>query len=161
MNTVHETTVPSNQLARHTTDLLDGEVDISSGELVIRTRTGWIAIDWAELIRFRKLLFSLIWRDVKIRYNQTVLGVAWAILQPPLFTMVIWLFGAAPRGSFLGQRDRRLGQGLRTGSAQVWGRRPPGRPAEHPPARCDSPEGTGSRKTGQSPRDSFEQLAQR
>jgi lipopolysaccharide transport system permease protein len=94
MNTAHETTVPSDQLARHTTDLPDGEVDASSVELVIRARTGWIAVDWAELIRFRELLFFLIWRDVKIRYKQTVLGVAWAILQP-LFTMVIFtvIFG--------------------------------------------------------------------
>jgi lipopolysaccharide transport system permease protein len=63
-------------------------------EVVIRPRTGWIAIDWKELIHFRELLFFLSWRDVKVRYKQTVLGVAWAVLQP-LFTMLIFtvIFG--------------------------------------------------------------------
>lgn len=57
-------------------------------ELVIEPRRGWIGIDWGELFRFRELLFFLVWRDVKVRYKQTVLGVAWAVLQP-LFNMVI------------------------------------------------------------------------
>src|SRR3954451_6556440 len=63
-------------------------------EVVIRPRSGWIAIDWKELIHFRELLFFLSWRDVKVRYKQTVLGVAWAVLQP-LFTMLIFtvIFG--------------------------------------------------------------------
>jgi lipopolysaccharide transport system permease protein len=58
-------------------------------ELVIRPRRGWIAVDWRELYHHRELLYFLIWRDVKVRYKQTVLGVAWAILQP-LVTMVIF-----------------------------------------------------------------------
>ena len=57
-------------------------------EIVIRPRRGWISIDWAELYRCRELLFFLMWRDVKIRYKQTVLGAAWAVIQP-LFTMII------------------------------------------------------------------------
>src|SRR5437899_1108639 len=63
-------------------------------EVVIRPRSGWIAIDWKELIHFRELLFFLSWRDVRVRYKQTALGVAWAVLQP-LFTMVIFtvIFG--------------------------------------------------------------------
>ena len=63
----------------------------SSGEfaeLVIRARPGWIAVDWAELVRARELLFFLVWRDVKVRYKQTVLGAAWAVIQP-LATMLI------------------------------------------------------------------------
>ena len=61
---------------------------------VIEPRTGWAPIDWAELWEFRDLLGFLVWRDVKLRYKQTVLGAAWAILQP-LMTMVIFtlLFG--------------------------------------------------------------------
>ncbi len=58
-------------------------------ELVIRPRRGWIGIDWAELYRYRELLYFLIWRDVKVRYKQTVLGIAWAVL-PPVFTMVVF-----------------------------------------------------------------------
>ena len=63
-------------------------------ELVIRPRSGWIAIDWRELWTARELLYFLMLRDVKIRYKQTVLGVAWAVLQP-LFTMLIFtvIFG--------------------------------------------------------------------
>src|SRR5436190_286102 len=58
-------------------------------ELVIRPRPGWIAIDWSELYRYRELLYFLTWRDVSVRYKQTVLGVAWAVLQP-LFNMVVF-----------------------------------------------------------------------
>src|SRR4051794_40325038 len=71
-----------------------GDAEPDYPEVVIRPRAGWIAIDWEELIFFRELLFFLAWRDVKVRYKQTVLGVAWAVLQP-LFTMVIFtvIFG--------------------------------------------------------------------
>ena len=58
-------------------------------ELVIRPRSGWIAIDWRELWEARELMYFLVLRDVKVRYKQTVLGVAWAVLQP-LFTMLIF-----------------------------------------------------------------------
>jgi lipopolysaccharide transport system permease protein len=63
-------------------------------ETLIRPRKGWIAVNWKELFDFRELLFFLAWRDVKIRYKQTVLGVAWAVIQP-LFTMTIFtlIFG--------------------------------------------------------------------
>ena len=49
---------------------------------VIEARGGWSTFDFRELWRFRELLAFLIWRDVKIRYKQTVIGAAWAILQP-------------------------------------------------------------------------------
>jgi lipopolysaccharide transport system permease protein len=59
-------------------------------ELVrIRPATGWSAIRWRELWEYRELLFFLVWRDVKVRYKQTVLGAAWAILQP-LLTMIVF-----------------------------------------------------------------------
>jgi lipopolysaccharide transport system permease protein len=63
-------------------------------ELIIRPRPGWIAIDWRELWEGRELLYYLVLRDVKVRYKQTVLGVAWAVLQP-LFTMLVFsvIFG--------------------------------------------------------------------
>lgn len=56
---------------------------------IIEPRRGWIAIDWGELWEFRGLLYFLTWRDIKVRYKQTVLGAAWAILQP-LMTMVVF-----------------------------------------------------------------------
>lgn len=58
-------------------------------ELVIKPRSGWQAIDFKEVVLYRELLGFLIWRDIKIRYRQTVLGAAWAILQP-LAGMVIF-----------------------------------------------------------------------
>jgi lipopolysaccharide transport system permease protein len=63
-------------------------------EVVIRPRRGWIGIDWQELYRYRELLVFLVWRDLKVRYKQTVLGVAWAVLQP-LFFMILFtaIFG--------------------------------------------------------------------
>src|SRR6266511_5352631 len=61
---------------------------------VIERRPGWRFIDLGELWRYRELLYFLVWRDIKVRYKQTVLGVAWAILQP-LMTMAIFtvIFG--------------------------------------------------------------------
>src|SRR5436189_149794 len=61
-------------------------------ETVIRPRRGWIAVDWKELWRHRELLYFLVWRDVKVRYKQAVLGIAWAVLAPvitvALFTLI-------------------------------------------------------------------------
>jgi len=56
---------------------------------IIEPRRGWIAIDWKELWEFRELLYFLAWRDIKVRYKQTVLGASWAILQP-FMTMVVF-----------------------------------------------------------------------
>jgi lipopolysaccharide transport system permease protein len=67
---------------------------------VIEARPGWRFIDLGELWRYRELLFFLTWRDVKVRYKQTVLGAAWAILQP-LATMVVFslFFGRVASGA--------------------------------------------------------------
>ena len=58
---------------------------------VIEARTGWAPIDWAELWEFRELLGFFVWRDVKLRYKQTVLGAAWAIVQPVMTTLMFTL----------------------------------------------------------------------
>ena len=50
---------------------------------------GWVSLKLGELWEHRELLYFFIWRDVKVRYKQTALGLAWAILQP-FFTMVIF-----------------------------------------------------------------------
>src|SRR5512144_771872 len=59
---------------------------------------GWLSLRLGELWHYRELLYFLTWRDVKIRYKQTALGVAWAMLQP-LITMVIFsvIFGQPAR----------------------------------------------------------------
>ena len=50
---------------------------------------GWVSLKLRELWAYRELLYFLTWRDVKVRYKQTVLGAAWAIIQP-FFTMVVF-----------------------------------------------------------------------
>ncbi len=60
----------------------------------IEPHNGWRLLNVAELWQFRELVYSLIWRDVKVRYKQTVLGIAWAILQPLLLMIVFtMIFG--------------------------------------------------------------------
>lgn len=63
--------------------------------LIIRPPRKWVPIDFQEIWAYRELLYFFTWRDVKIRYKQTGLGFAWAVIQP-LFTMIIFslIFGA-------------------------------------------------------------------
>src|SRR5438477_8683552 len=55
----------------------------------IRPSKGWVALQLRDLWVYRELLYFLTWRDIKVRYKQTVLGAMWAIIQP-LFTMLIF-----------------------------------------------------------------------
>ncbi len=55
---------------------------------IIEPSRGWVPIRWRELWAYRELLYFLVWRDIKVRYKQTALGVAWVILQPLLTTVV-------------------------------------------------------------------------
>ena len=55
----------------------------------IEPTKGWVALQLKELWAYRELLYFLIWRDVKVRYKQTALGAAWAIIQP-VFTMIVF-----------------------------------------------------------------------
>ncbi|MGA9995457.1 MAG: ABC transporter permease [Pyrinomonadaceae bacterium] len=57
--------------------------------IVIEPTRNWVALRLGDLWANRELLYFLTWRDVKVRYKQTALGVAWAIIQP-LFTMIIF-----------------------------------------------------------------------
>jgi lipopolysaccharide transport system permease protein len=57
-----------------------------------QARPGWVAIDFAELWRYRELLLFQALRDIKVRYKQTALGAAWAILQPVLTMVVFSIF---------------------------------------------------------------------
>jgi lipopolysaccharide transport system permease protein len=58
----------------------------------IRPSQGWRALSLRELWSYRELLFFLTWRDVKVRYKQTALGAAWALLQPTLAMVIFSLF---------------------------------------------------------------------
>lgn len=58
---------------------------------VIRPPGGWIKIDFREIWAYRGLLYVFTWRDLKVRYRQTILGVAWAIIQPVFMVIVFTL----------------------------------------------------------------------
>jgi lipopolysaccharide transport system permease protein len=55
----------------------------------LRPSRGWSNLNLGDLWRYRELIYFLIWRDIKVRYKQTALGAAWAIIQP-FFTMVVF-----------------------------------------------------------------------
>jgi lipopolysaccharide transport system permease protein len=59
---------------------------------IIRPASGWQLVNISELWRYRELLYFLTWRDVKVRYKQTALGAAWAILQPVMMMIVFTVF---------------------------------------------------------------------
>jgi len=65
---------------------------------IIRPASGKFHLNWTELFEYRDLLYFLVWRDIKVRYKQTVIGGLWAILQP-LFPMVVFslIFGKFAR----------------------------------------------------------------
>jgi lipopolysaccharide transport system permease protein len=58
----------------------------------IEAHRAWLALDLGELWAYRELLYFFVWRDIKVRYKQTVIGAAWAILQPVLTMLVFSLF---------------------------------------------------------------------
>lgn len=78
-------------------DALNLSLD-SQFEIAIRPARGWVSLNLRELWRYRELLYFLTWRDIKVRYKQTILGAAWAIIQP-FFTMVVFslFFGRLAR----------------------------------------------------------------
>lgn len=94
----------------------DGEDDDRRGALensrnagnlektVIEPAKGWRMLDVRELWRYRELLWSLILRDIKVRYKQTVLGAAWVILRPLLgaavFTLVFGMLARIPSDGY-------------------------------------------------------------
>ncbi len=58
----------------------------------IRARRGWVVVDLRELWDYRELLFFLVWRDLKVRYKRTIVGAAWAIIQPVMAMVVFSVF---------------------------------------------------------------------
>jgi lipopolysaccharide transport system permease protein len=63
-------------------------------QVVIKARSGRASINWREMLEYRDLLLFLVWRGVKVRYAQTILGLSWAVIQP-VFSMVVFtlIFG--------------------------------------------------------------------
>jgi homopolymeric O-antigen transport system permease protein len=73
-------------------DNISAQPGISLPSLRIEPPNRWPSLDLQELWEYRELLYFLTWRDIKIRYKQTVLGAAWAIIQPVFMMLVFSLF---------------------------------------------------------------------
>jgi lipopolysaccharide transport system permease protein len=67
----------------------EGDAERGIPTLIIRPSRGWAALDLADLWHYRELVYFLTWRDIQVRYKQTVLGAAWAVIQP-FFTMIVF-----------------------------------------------------------------------
>jgi lipopolysaccharide transport system permease protein len=80
--TTESTVTPSQELITHTPRV----------QIVITPSKGWVPLKLREIWEYRELLFFLTWRDIKIRYKQTVLGAGWAIIQPFMTMVVFSLF---------------------------------------------------------------------
>ncbi len=61
-------------------------------EYVVKPSRGWVSLNLKELWEYRELLYFFVWRDIKVRYKQTVLGAAWAIIVPFMDMVVFSLF---------------------------------------------------------------------
>jgi lipopolysaccharide transport system permease protein len=72
--------------------LCENHVPAALAVTVVEHAPGWRVLDIGELWRYRDLLFFITWRDVKVRYKQTALGAAWAVLQPLATMLVFSLF---------------------------------------------------------------------
>ena len=79
------------------------DTKVASPEItVIRPERGWAPLRFRELWAYRELIYFLVWRDVKVRYKQTAIGVAWAVIQPLfmalLFSVVFAQLAGLPTG---------------------------------------------------------------
>jgi len=66
--------------------------DKDSKKTIIKPTHGWAALNLRDLLLYRELIFFMTWRDLKVRYKQTLLGASWAILQPFLTMVVFSIF---------------------------------------------------------------------
>lgn len=68
------------------------EQSVDNPTFVMKPSKGWVPLRLKDLWQYRELFYFLTWRDIKVRYKQTVLGAAWAILQPFLTMVVFSIF---------------------------------------------------------------------
>ncbi len=64
----------------------------SESVLILQPSRGFLRLKLRDLWEYRELLYFLVWRDVKVRYKQTALGAAWAVLQPVMTMLVFSVF---------------------------------------------------------------------
>ena len=60
--------------------------------VTIQATSGWLPLNFGDLWTYRELLYFLTWRDIKVRYKQTLLGIAWVVMQPLLMTLIFSVF---------------------------------------------------------------------
>src|SRR6188472_3633187 len=91
MQSITEAPPPPERLEEACVPAAEPAVHALPDEPLIRIRPSgrWAALNLRDLWAYRELLYFLTWRDIKVRYKQTVLGAAWAVLQP-LMTMVVF-----------------------------------------------------------------------
>jgi lipopolysaccharide transport system permease protein len=82
-------TTPKKHTSKHDASSIPSNSYINKTVTFIRPSKGWISLRLDEVWEYRELLYFLIWRDIKVRYKQTIIGCAWAIIQP-FFTMVVF-----------------------------------------------------------------------
>jgi lipopolysaccharide transport system permease protein len=80
--TLHDQSIPTSPIAAPAPAPATPHIRIQASK-------GWVSLKLRELWEYRELLYFLTWRDIKVRYKQTALGAAWAIIQP-FFTMVVF-----------------------------------------------------------------------
>ncbi len=81
------TTAANTDLLQQTTPSLPEEPLV-----VIEPGGVWVAVNFRDVWNYRELLYFLVWRDLKVRYKQTVLGVLWVVMQPLLTTLIFTVF---------------------------------------------------------------------
>jgi len=69
--------------------MAEANLNPSTQVVTLKPAKGWLGIDLKELWHYRELVYFLTWRDIKVRYKQAVLGIAWSVLQPVLTTAIM------------------------------------------------------------------------
>ena len=69
--------------------MAEANLNAATQVVTLKPAKGWLGIDLKELWHYRELIYFLTWRDIKVRYKQAVLGIAWSVLQPVLTTAIM------------------------------------------------------------------------
>src|SRR6266852_239268 len=60
--------------------------------VTIQPTRSWLPLNFGDLWTYRELLYFLTWRDIRVRYKQTLLGIAWVVMQPLMMTLIFSVF---------------------------------------------------------------------
>jgi lipopolysaccharide transport system permease protein len=95
-------TTDSAEALESTTEATDAAHDVNPHQstvclpdeplVVIQPTSGWLPLNFGDLWTYRELLYFLTWRDIKVRYKQTLMGITWVVMQPLLMTLIFSVF---------------------------------------------------------------------